>query len=105
MFVDLNNKRENHIKNTFSIDENRVYAVGHCAGNISVFNLAIEHPDLFAGVYLRRAIFGLEKYANIMDLPIYYAHSEYNKSDELAAQKTRVQNQFNIFSFIELKNT
>lgn len=94
-----------HIKKTFSIDENRVYAVGHCAGNISVFNIAIEHPDLFAGIYLRRAVFDFERYSNIVDLPIYYAHSEYNKSDELATQKTRIQNQFNKFNFIELKDT
>ncbi len=95
----------NHINNNFSIDEDRIYAVGHCAGNYSVFNLATEHPDLFAGIYLRRSVFDFNKAFNLTNLPIYYAYSEYNKSDELVNQKSNIQNLLSRFTFIEIKDT
>jgi predicted esterase/tetratricopeptide (TPR) repeat protein len=68
----------------FSIDTNRVFISGHLAGAAAAWDLALAHPDLWAGAVLispnadKFIIHYSEKNARVM--PIYAVYGEYDAS-------------------------
>lgn len=40
------------VKKYYRIDERRIFGIGHCGAGVALMNLAMNHPGLFAGLYL-----------------------------------------------------
>ncbi len=76
-----------HILSHFSVDRNRIYGVGHCAGNMSLFNIAQTHPHLFAGIYARSSTPYMKNVKNLYNVPCYYYVSSYKYDAFLPVKK------------------
>jgi len=89
-----------HILSHFSVDKNCIYGVGHCAGNISLFNIAQANPHLFAGIYVRNSTPYLKKVKNLYNVPCYYYVSSYKKKDNYFATKKNLKQMLPKFNII-----
>lgn len=81
-----------HLKDTYMIDEERIYATGFSMGGCKSWDLFQEYPDLFAGVAPMDATFpvGVNVFANSVEdineetiVPVFYVGGEDSPLPEL----------------------
>lgn len=89
-----------HILSHFSVDRNRIYGVGRCAGNMSLFNIAQAHPHLFAGIYVRNSIPYLKNVKNLYNVSCYYYISSYKKSNNFFTTRKKLKRMLPKFNII-----
>ena len=92
-----------NITNNFSIDKKRIYAVAHCAGNYSLFNIAQTHPDVFAGIYARKAELYNPNIKNLYNVFFMYFISSYGKDDPVWKMRETLKKSIKEYKYIYVK--
>ena len=64
------------LQNDYSIDEKRIYGVGVSMGGYGVWNLMMNHPDLFAAGIMMCGAADPSKGGTIKDIPIWTIHGD-----------------------------
>ena len=65
----------NHAKDSFSIDENRIYCMGFSNGGMMSYRMAIDHSDILAGIVVVGGIsYKDKKYAPKFPIHVLHVH-------------------------------
>ena len=91
-----------HILQNFSVDRKRVYGVAHCAGNFALFNFTQSHPDLFAGIYARKANLYFPNIQNLYNVPCLYLLSSFAKDDPIGNLPASAKKKIRKFQYIHV---
>lgn len=85
-----------HIKKTYNVDENRIYATGFSMGSGKTWDLFQQYPDTFAGFAPASALFPVynnpfspfveERFNQTVSRPIFYSGGEKSFLPELPSQ-------------------
>ena len=62
------------LRQTYSVDETRIYAVGYSMGGYGVWNLLMNHPDVFAAGIAMCGAGDPSKASLIKDIPVWAVH-------------------------------
>lgn len=75
------------LQETYSIDENRIYAIGYSMGGYGTWNLLMNHPDLFAAGVPMCGAGDPNKASAIKDIPVWAVHGALDPTVPVAGSR------------------